>query len=107
MSEKHLHDVKKDSSDVSLKEHHTAVAHGGAGVQFDEKRTKNLLWKLDRNIVPFLALLYLYVYVCYVLFLRSPRSFRHLSPFPPLSLSLFRPYPHSHCLSTLPTASSV
>ncbi|KAG8837673.1 hypothetical protein FRB91_007973 [Serendipita sp. 411] len=59
MSEKHLHDVKKDSSDVSLKEHNTAVAHGGAGVQFDEKRTKNLLWKLDRNIVPFLALLYL------------------------------------------------
>ncbi|KAG9021663.1 hypothetical protein FS842_006514 [Serendipita sp. 407] len=58
MSEKHLHDVKKDSSDVSLKEHNT-VAHGGAGVQFDEKRTKNLLWKLDRNIVPFLALLYL------------------------------------------------
>jgi hypothetical protein len=26
---------------------------------FDEKRTKNLLWKLDRNIVPFLSLLYL------------------------------------------------
>jgi hypothetical protein len=26
---------------------------------FDEKRTKNLLWKMDRNIVPFLSLLYL------------------------------------------------
>jgi len=26
---------------------------------FDEKRTKNLLHKMDRNIVPFLSLLYL------------------------------------------------
>ncbi|CAG7852579.1 SubName: Full=Related to allantoate permease {ECO:0000313/EMBL:CCA74117.1} [Serendipita indica DSM 11827] len=26
---------------------------------FDERRSKNLLWKLDRNIVPFLSLLYL------------------------------------------------
>lgn len=27
--------------------------------QFDEKRSKSLLWKMDRNIVPFLSLLYL------------------------------------------------
>jgi hypothetical protein len=26
---------------------------------FDEKRSKNLLYKIDRNIVPFLSLLYL------------------------------------------------
>jgi hypothetical protein len=38
----------------SLNQHDLTAEEG-----FDERRTKNLLWKIDRNIVPFLSLLYL------------------------------------------------
>ena len=52
----HVNVAEAPSNTSSIKDKHI-VASEAAG--FDLQRTKNLLWKLDRNIVPFLALLYL------------------------------------------------
>lgn len=50
-----VHDAN-ESSGSSLKDRDNTNERS-----FDEKRTKNLLYKVDRNIVPFLSLLYLWV----------------------------------------------
>lgn len=51
-----IHALKESSAASlhSIKEE-DLTAEGG----FDEQRTKNLVWKMDRNIIPFLSLLYL------------------------------------------------
>ncbi|CCA74117.1 related to allantoate permease [Serendipita indica DSM 11827] len=57
MSEKHkLAVVIQGSSKSSAESFKDAKKNEAI---FDERRSKNLLWKLDRNIVPFLSLLYL------------------------------------------------
>jgi hypothetical protein len=43
-----------ESSHSSLKDHANTNERS-----FDEKRTKNLIYKIDRNIVPFISMLYL------------------------------------------------
>jgi hypothetical protein len=54
------------SSDTDTKVVDVQLEESGpetTSVPFDAARTKKLLWKLDWNIVPFLALLYLYVVI--------------------------------------------
>jgi len=61
MSEKKGPTVDVKDANESLHSSVRSVKHVDIteGPSFDERRTKNLLWKLDRNIVPFLSLLYL------------------------------------------------
>lgn len=58
--------IPSSDSAISEKQIHSDTAASFERDGFNEERTKSLLRKLDRNIVPFLALLYLYDYPVYL-----------------------------------------